>query len=242
MKIAIVSRGLIRSSFGNDIYSFNEQSVQWCKENLDILKGCFGGHDITTFFCSWKSVNAENYAKNFDNCLLLKEPSKEESLKNLPNFPVWFRTPSHNCYHTLSVYKFFFQSRQIVTAVENSNIPFDYVVMTRPDMRLKIDDTKEWMDGSYCVPGMSYVNFNDHFGIAPAKMVYDVWKTSNNVLSNVVEISLDTEDVLKNIIKSLGISFNLKYNISQYFIKSFDVLAFYKNGGYERMKKELLHE
>lgn len=240
MKIAIASRGLVRSPWNNSIGPHDTSSVMWCVENLNILKGQLGDHEIKTFFCSWKYANAIEYAGHFDTSLLLDEPSHKESYERLPRQPMWFRDPGHYCHGTSSLYKFFHQSRELMKTVKSADGDFDYIIAYRPDLRIKMGNISEWFNGDYVIPGMSCINFNDHINIAPAKSMYDVWDYSDEELLAAVDKSLDTEDVLKNLVLDSGLNFSTNVNIQEYKLRNFDVRAHYHAGGYEAMRKQLL--
>jgi hypothetical protein len=194
---------------------------------------------VSSFLCSWDCENASALGAHFDSVALLKEPTHEESFNRLPHQPIWFSDSSHYCHNTASLYKFFYQSRHIVSEVKNTGIDFDYIVMTRPDLRIRISNINNWLNDYYNVPGMSYVNFNDHINISTRNNMFSVWNYSDEYLDDVVKQSLDTEDVLKKLVTNCGIQSRSHVEISEYLVRDFNVVSFYQSGGYEMMKKQL---
>jgi len=239
MKVAIVSRGLVRDPFDKSITNFNPNAVNWCKENLDMLKYMLKDHEVTTFFCSWNVPNAIEYSKLFDNSLILKQPTEEECWAQLPHQPVWFAQESNPLYKSTALAKFFIQSKAIIKVVKSWDSGFDYIIFTRPDLKIAIEDINLWMTDKYSVPGMSYVNFNDHINIAKSNMMYKVWDISNEKLDGIIQRSLDTEDVVKHMVEDQSFEHESHLNITQFMVRGFDVVANYHAGGYEALKKQL---
>ena len=225
MKIAIACRGLIRSPQDNiqivaDKRSLNTKNADWCIENIDILKDSMKHHEVTTFFSSWSVPNSiEMLNRNyFDHYLLMKQPELEEAWNLVPAIPIWFKDPSHPLHKRISLYGFFCQSRAIINFINSIGKEYDYIVATRPDVRIKPTNIDEWLDDRYMVPSLHFTNFNDHFNIASTKVMTDVWVNSWNwdTLPSIVERSNDTEDVVRNLVELSKHNYGVVSNFIEY--------------------------
>jgi len=225
MKIAIVSRGLIRSPHDNiqivpDVRALNTKNADWCCENLDMLKDSMKHHEVTTFFSSWSVPNSLEMANRnyFDHYLFMKQPTLDEAWNLVPAIPIWFKDPTHPLHKRVSLYGFFCQSRAVMNLVNSIGKDYDYVVATRPDVRVKPSNIDEWFNDKYMVPAQHFTNFNDHFNVASLKMMTDVWVNSWNwkSLLEVTERSNDTEDIVKNLVLSSGYQYDTNGNFNEY--------------------------
>jgi len=226
MKIAIASRGLPRSgnidlhaSF-NSIHTYKPEAIAWCRENLDILKNTFSGHEITTFLCSWNMQNAVEFSSSFDYSSLPNEPTKEECFKFLPGQPILYSKPSHAYYGSTNAAKILIQTKEVMRLVRDSEQEFDYVIMTRPDIRIRLNNPDEWLTDKYVVPGYFYVDFNDHLGAAPAKEMLKTWDFTDEEMREVVSRSNDNEDVIKSLLQRSGLPFQTNRNMSEYTLRN----------------------
>ena len=245
MKIAIACRGIVRSPWNNSIEDVDDKTAEWCSENLNILKLGLENHEIETYFCSWKSESSKKLidAYDFNGYSLLTHPSTDECFKILPAVPEWFRDPekygiSNIYYKNPSVYKFLCQSHTLMNMINSTGKKFDYIIATRPDLRIRADNLEGWFNEKFNVPGIGYTHFNDHIGISSQNDMLKVFCQPWDILNNIVEKSRGTEDVVKNLVKNANIEYEKKFDISEYFIRGFDVMDHYKKGGFERFKNE----
>ena len=240
MNIAIACRGVIRSPGNNIVGPISPISSQWCVENLDILKESLRGHNVSVFFSSWSVPGSLHFLEmsKIENFSLMRQPTIDEAFEILPTEPIWLRDPSHNCHRKMGVFGFFCQSRAVMNLIESTGKKFDYIIATRPDLRIRIGNINEWMNDKFMVAGVSYTHFNDHFNVAKHEDMVKVFTQPIDVLEPIVNISRGCEDTLKNLVKSFHIEYERNYNTPEYNVRGFDALDNYRRGGYDQYKDE----
>ncbi len=233
MKIALAIRGLVRRPGHNAVDTYDKASVDWCAQNIQKLQQMFSqaGHEVTVFFCSWNVPNSKDLVLQTNNMhfVLLPQPSLEEAFRILPVEPIWFRDPSSCWHHTMTVYGTFAQSNAVMSAIANCGEKFDYICAARPDLIFSVTNINEWLvPDTFMVPAMNFVNFNDHFGIAPADAMIKIYTPTPQELIDTVTMSLDTESVLKNLIEKNGINISTNINITEYQLRDVNHLYLHK--------------
>lgn len=239
MKIAVACRGLVRSPGDNDPNVHNQASVDWCMDNLLILKDLLKEHEVSWYFASWNLPGSIDLTNNipFDGSVLLRQPTVEEAFSVIPTEPIWFRDPSHYCHRKMGGYGFFCQSKAVMSMIKSTGKTFDHIVATRPDLRIKTS-INEWLNSDFNVPGMSYTHFNDHFNVAPTKSMMDVYDQPYDIIDKITEYSKGTEDQVRNLVRYSNHKWIKQLNISEYNLRGFDVLNHYNSGGYNQFKDE----
>ena len=240
MNIAIACRGLVRSIGNNSPDSYNPARTNWCMENLNIIKKALVGHNVSTFFSSWTVPGSFDLVNRygFDHFALMKQPTIDEAFDILPVEPILLQDPNHVCHRKLGVFGFFCQSKAVMNLIDSSSRKFDYVIATRPDLRLSTSNINEWMNDKYVVPGIGYCRFNDHFGVASKDNMIKIFTQPLSVLEKTVSESRDCEDTLKNLVKYSGIKHEKNFDITEYNVRGFDVLDNHRRGGYDQYKDE----
>jgi len=236
MKIALAIRGLVRRPGQASVDTYDKPSVDWCLENVQGIRGQFikAGHEVTVFFCSWNVPSAAEFAKELmvhmpAYSTLLHQPTLEEAFEILPVEPIWFRDPSSCWHHTMTVYGTFAQSKSVMETIRDCGREFDYICATRPDINFSVSDINEWIKpNTFTVPAVNFVNFNDHFGVAPADDMIKIYTPTDQELIDIVDQSLDTESVLKNLIEKNNVRIDTNINITQYQLRDVDHLLLYK--------------
>jgi len=236
MKIALAIRGLVRRPGYSSVDGDDSASVEWCLGNVQRIRDMFvnAGHEVDVFFSSWDVPNARNLSVALTASMngyskLLYQPTLDEAFEILPVEPVWFRDPTSCWHHTMTVYGTFAQSKGVMEAVRDSGKEFDYICATRPDIEFSVSDINDWIrPNTFVVPAVNFVNFNDHFGVAPAADMIKIYTPTDQELIEVVDKSLDTESVLKNLIEKNNVQIDTNININQYKIRDVDHLMMYK--------------
>jgi hypothetical protein len=193
-KIAIIFCGPIRPDW---------QSV---KANIDLLKKSFENFNVTTYLCSWNdpTILSNIDVTSIDNLILFKEPEK-----NFIASQVWARIKQGGASFERN-YKAFWSRRQILEIVKNSDIVFDWIVLSRTDLKIYIEEPKTWLiKGCYSMPTQArhykkeVVNpVNDQFGIADPNTMYDAWNYKDmNTYNRLYNMSVNPEHTLKFIME-----------------------------------------
>lgn len=198
-KVAIIFCGPIRPDW---------HSV---KENIDLLKKSFENFNVSTYLCSWNDPkNLYNIDVTcIDNLILFKEPEK-----NFIASLVWARIKQGGASFERN-YKAFWSRRQILEVVKKSDIAFDWIVLSRTDLKIYIEDPKNWLlKGFYSMPTQArhykkeVVNpLNDQFGIADPDTMYDAWDYKDiDTYNRLYNMSVNPEHTLKFIMEMNGVT------------------------------------
>lgn len=212
--IAIVYRGLVRGPEDErkDGREVKDISIEWCLENIKMLKECFNNYNIKTYFFSWtypNSLKMVSLAK-YDGTILWNHPTQEE-LRNIVTSP--YRDDNT----LISTYGIFVGTKMILNLVKNSEQKFDYICISRPDLRIRINGDA-WCKDCYQSPPTLLVN--DMFSIAPADDMYKIWDIENSELKKICEKSNCHERMLKNRLEEKNIKYELNEDIQFYNLRN----------------------
>jgi len=233
MKIAIASRGLIRSPSDFEIDSPGTSSaVDWCLYNYNVLKNTFMSHglDVEGYFCSWNTAKSAEMCGMMahENTILLRQEYEEKARSVLKNVPVLYRNEQHPYYNRfMTVYGTFLQSKALMDSIRAKD-DCDYICITRHDLRIQLSNLDSWLTDKYEVPAMAFVYFNDNFAIAKKEIMLKVWSENFETINEIIDDSYDTEEIVANILKKHNLDFHKNDNISQYLLKGWDFMASYK--------------
>lgn len=196
--IAILFRGPIRPN------------VEDIAKNIIILKDCFKEFVIETFFVTWDGPHIYEIQalKLIDNYLILKEPNDsyiDTVMTSRARSEITSLFASNK-----TAYKQFWSQLLGIKMVISHGI-YDFIVTSRPDLRIKIDNPHEWLRSKkYVMPTQEcHLNYNDQFGIADSETMLKAWDYKN--IDNLVELyrdCLNPENCLANIMKSNNVSFD----------------------------------
>jgi hypothetical protein len=212
--IAIVYRGLVRDP-GDDRskgYEVNDAAIGWCLENLNMLKECFKDHNVKTYSFSWTYPNSIKMAAEakYDGHVLWNPPTQQE-LKSI------IKSPYKDDNTLISTYGIFAGTKMILNLIENSAQKFDYICITRPDLRIKIDG-EAWLKDCYQTTKTLLVN--DMFAVAPSEDMYKIWNMSTEELNNLCETSLGHERIIQNRLERNSIRYEINENVQHYQLRN----------------------
>lgn len=169
MKLAVLFRGPIRPTY------------EACKENIDTFLNELrdNGNDVTTFCVTWNKVNLDStpisdikkMIDEMDHAIACPEPHPDFYL---PMVPANSRRTLH-----INAYKVFWQGKIGTQYIKDTNIPFDYVIVTRFDVQIKLGETHDaWFTPDHYVMQEKYFreNGNDQFGIGTVENCVKAWK------------------------------------------------------------------
>lgn len=160
MKICIIVRGPIRP---------NKETVL---ENIKLLKDSFSLFKCDILFATWKErfQDISYLLKNINPNYLL--------IENIPNVDFEFKKHSFNPKNCFL--QFYLANKAIDFAISKSK--YDFIVMTRTDLKISIDP-KEWIKDDFYVTIHSKqcgeLFTNDQFGIAQPNIMQLFWKYSD---------------------------------------------------------------
>ena len=190
-KIAIIFRGPIRPD------------VESVAKNIRLLKENFSKFDVDTYLITWNNIGVSNFITNegIDNLLIIKEPSKEFISQKLTT-----RTKENSLFDRN--YKAFWSVRTGIKLVLDTKINYDWIVLTRTDLAVHIEDIEKWLSGDdYVMPTQENYIINDQFGIAKPMIMDKAWDYID--LPNLNKLygqSVNPEDCLKKIMEMNGVN------------------------------------
>ena len=199
MKIAVIIRGLIRPDAETVI------------NNINLLKETFKNHDTDFFFYTWNNQKYQKIAEEFPEMEIhaMKELDDAQILTYFNGETQTQKRHGH-VWKPANSYKMFWQTRLAIINTLDARRGYDYIVITRPDLRIRIDNLEPWFCDDY-VMDSAHCHHNDRvgdqFGIGKPDVVFGAW--NYKIVEMLNDFYLQTEnpeEVLYNIIRSNNIT------------------------------------
>ena len=146
------------------------------RNNIETLKQCFDGYDVDAVFVGWSSQDGHydfcntNYSQSvYDVDAVARQIDGVIDLAFLPDQPDIESIPKcKNSCHPV----FAFIIRETASMLLSRGVEYDFVVMSRHDMIIEIENVEKYMNGAINVP-LKYWGANrqedhhknDHFSI-----------------------------------------------------------------------------
>ena len=196
-KIAILFRGPIRPD------------VDTCIFNLNKLKESFIGYNITTFVVAWENESSIEFQKRniADHCLLLPMPTEEQIALDL-------KLDTSNDLHMKrflvfgrNMYRQFISTHALLNLM-NSKENYDWAVITRLDIKIKINPSLYKNDNAYTAADVQKFPINDQFGIGRPSIVQKAWDYENmDNMANLIKTNGNPEEVLQMQMKQREVTY-----------------------------------
>jgi hypothetical protein len=216
MKIALIIRGKVRGPENRD-------AAEYLQENVDSLYNCLkpNENEVVKHLCSWNDEHSARIIekKMFDSYLFLKEPPVEE-LKKIIKCTTNYAPGNENY---AGAYGLFVNTRIILQQLCTDFSNYDYFVLGRPDIRIKIN-LDEWISDDYLMPNLRRngpYSLNDQFFVAKPEVALAAWNFINiDTFNQIVTETADGgfEGVLGNIMKRNGVRTGFR-NCTEYVFK-----------------------
>lgn len=208
-KVCIVMIGAIRNE--NDIL-----------ENIRITKSNFKDCEVSVLFSTW---NPKREEYNFCGVNYVYDYNKEEledSLRGLVDFSLFLNQKSLDEYNKCndSVFKspfrfipiFIYQLIEVSKYIKENNLKFDYIVKTRNDTAIELNNAEKYLNNKinvppiYWVPGTKYFedSINDHFFVTDFENFQKFAEISDDKLTQYCNDSRSGENINFNILKDFG--------------------------------------
>lgn len=189
-KVAIIVRGPIRPDIDTVI------------KNIRLLKKSFLEFEVDVYLMAWNSIETSDFiiAKEVDNIILIKEPTTEFISEKLTT-----RTKQNSLFDRN--YKAFWSVRTAIRIIRDTQINYDWIVLTRTDLEISIRNANKWMNDSlYTMPKQENYVINDQFGIAKPEVMYKAWDYIDlPTLNQLYGQSFNPEECLKKIMELNGV-------------------------------------
>lgn len=221
MKIAIIYKGIVRgpnviNNWNSSVFS--KEDAEWCEGNIKTLNDSFQGHEIETFMFSWNIPNTlELVSKNVvDNMIILKQPTTEDAGKIVHQHTSQHGPGSNK----VALYGQFMGLQITLNSIKNMESKylnkFDYICVSRPDLRIKLTNIETWMTDSLVMPDIERYPLNDQFYIASYEQMMKLKDVTVDYLNQILVRSSNSENALENIFNQHKIPFNFSNNFSEY--------------------------
>jgi len=197
MKICIIIIGAIR------LDSFT--LIENIKQTIDNFKN----YEITTIFVTWEPINKTyithnvNYYYDFDKLNVMENiKNNVDSILFMNNLEIENVIKLKNGMPPLFMYQVNYAKEFIL----KNNLNFDYIVKTRNDIQIKINDIHNFLNDKVYIPPTYwrqddlYKLLNDHFFIMPFALFKSIDISVNNII-NITLNSWDCEELNYNLIK-----------------------------------------
>ena len=201
MKIALLFRWPVRPD------------VETVVTNLNLLKKSFQEYDLETYLLTWNDELWQSIVKKniFDNYFIFNEPKIEFIDTKINTRIKW----QENLYDRH--FKMFWSQKLFLDIIENSWRKYDFIIVSRPDLKIEITDAKKWLKkDTFNVPLLPNIDkdelfkkhgeiiVTDQFSIATQENMYKAWNFwSNEEFNELYKISTFAEQCFsRNIIKN----------------------------------------
>lgn len=167
-------------------------------ENIQNIRDHFAGYDVTTIFATWNPINkiyithGVNYYYDYDKDKLTETIAPlVDNLLFMNNLEINNVPKLQNGMPPLFMYQLGYVKEFII----NNNLNFDYIIKTRNDIQIKIDDIPNYLNSNVYIPPAYWRTeplnlLNDHFFIMPFKL----FKTIDISLQNVIDTTPTCND------------------------------------------------
>lgn len=196
MKIAILFRGPVRPNPRSVYDKYRHFMEQFRGMDAEI-------HTYLATWRYWHHHRAMDLAAQdiFDNVLVMEEPTLRQ-VKACTNID-WIANgmPIHG------VYNMYHQSKIALDLIMDAD-QYDYIVHTRTDLWMWMDQMDQWFCDSYVAPHVHPLEIMcDQFGVAPAAVMHRAWDHGTKAeLGKMLEAAEIPESVLQMMIERAGIT------------------------------------
>ncbi len=197
MKICLIVTGAIRISYSDML-----KCIMTTKSNFSFC-------EVYVIFCTWKPIVKTyiswglNYYYDYDydeykNVL----ESHVDKVLFMENLDIDNVIKLRNWMPPL----FMYQIGYVKDYIEKNNLEFDYIIKTRNELELVINNTEKYLNEFTYVPpaywrtDYVYDLLNDHFFIMPYKKFMSL-DLSNNTIEKITNNYGDCEDINKHVMK-----------------------------------------
>jgi hypothetical protein len=172
------------------------------------------GHEVDAYFITWKHLHSHLLLESnpWLNLIILNEPSKELALSRLTTLCRVVKIPGTR-WKPENNYKQFWSTRVGLEIIADTTIPYDGVILSRPDLDIKIDDIGQWMKpGVYTMPSVCvYKGMNDQFAISDLPTALKVWDTKDMArVSQIYGSSENPEETIYKLATRNGVKLDFK--------------------------------
>lgn len=166
MKIAIILRGIIRPS------------AEFVSENITILKNAFKDHDVDTYLFTWSNQPYKEILDKHQDLNISAMPDlKEEDVYEYFTGKTRTQIAYPHAWKAHNSYKQFFQTTYALRYVKESRIKYDYIFLSRTDLRLDPGNVETWMSPNRYVVDSTrlYPVIGDQCAMATPDVMLKAW-------------------------------------------------------------------